>query len=46
MSIRIGNNNSIKNSNIAETINNNSSQDSNSKEKFYDKHPVIWVIFI
>lgn len=46
MSIRIGNNNSIKNSNIAETINNNSSQDSNSKEKFYDKHPVICSFFI
>ena len=41
MGIKIGNNNTIKNSNIAETINNNSPQNSNGKKIFYEKHPVI-----
>lgn len=41
MGIKIGNNNTIKNSNIAETINGGSSQNPNNKKTFYEKHPVI-----
>lgn len=41
MGIKIGNNNTIKNSNIAETINGGSSQKPNNKKTFYEKHPVI-----
>ena len=41
MGIKIGNNNTIKNSNIAETINDCSSQNPNNKKTFYEKNPVI-----
>lgn len=41
MGIKIGNNNTIKNSNIAETINDCSSQNPNNKKTFYEKHPII-----
>ena len=41
MGIKIGNNNTIKNSNIAETINDCSSQNPNNKKTFYEKPPVI-----
>ena len=43
MSINIGNNNTIKNSNIAERIENNY----NSPPKtFYERHPIIFGILI
>lgn len=41
MGIRIGNNNHIKNSNIAETIHSCPNQSRNTKKNFYEKHPVI-----
>lgn len=41
MGIKIGNNNTIKNSNIAETINGNLSKKTKRKKSFYEKHPVI-----
>lgn len=45
MGIKIGNNNRIDNSTIAETINGDSSsnppQPRNKKKTFYDKHPAL-----
>lgn len=41
MGVKIGNNNTIKNSNIAETINGNTTKPQSNNKTFYDKHPVI-----
>lgn len=41
MGVKIGNNNTIKNSNIAETVNGCSANGSDCKKKFYESHPVI-----
>lgn len=41
MGVKIGNNNTIKNSNIAETMNGNATNPPNNKKNFYDKHPII-----
>ena len=41
MGIKIGNNNTIKNSNISETTNGDTSQIPNKKANFYEKHPVL-----
>lgn len=41
MGINIGNNNTIKNSNIVETVNGTSSPNSNNVKSFYERHPVI-----
>lgn len=41
MGVKIGNNNTIKNSNIAETMNGNITNPPNNKKTFYDKHPII-----
>ncbi|WP_041054961.1 hypothetical protein [Jeotgalibacillus campisalis] len=47
MSIRIGNNNKIKNSSIGHKYSSNGVEsDSSSKEKFHKKHPVLFNLLI
>jgi hypothetical protein len=41
MSVNIGNGNKIRNSNIAEKIENHTDPVSNRKQTFFERHPVI-----
>ncbi|MCC8066942.1 MAG: hypothetical protein LIO80_11400 [Lachnospiraceae bacterium] len=45
MSVNIGDGNKIKNSTIAEKVD-NSGTETNSRKRFYDKHPVICGLII
>lgn len=46
MGIKIGDNNNIKNTNIAEKIQSCPPQSQNTKKSFYEKHPVICSLLI